>query len=502
LRLTKNIQSHLPLPLKWLSGVALIIYKNMMSDKTKRWTVLAAVSIVMMMGYVFWDIVSPLSTQLKAPVGDGGMGWTSAEYGFYAGSYSIFNIFLLMLFFGGIILDKCGIRFTGLLATGCMLGGALVNYLALILLSPEKTVAMPFTLFGLIPATVKLQVLVAALGFGVFGMGCDITGITVSKIVTKWFRGKELASAMGVQVALARLGTASALSLSPVVAQIGGLSAPVLVGAFCLFMAFVIFVVYCFEDKKYDAGRALSHVVRPASAPAAAAPVADGDDSRQGLGEQGLVDEVVDEDDSFHFRDILGVLRNRGFWLIAVLCVFFYSSIRPFMKFATDLLVNKFGTDPVVAGWCVAIIPYGTIVLTPLFGSLYDRTGRGQLMMTVGCVFVLVSHILLALPGLTAPWVPVVVMVLIGISFSLVPSALWPSVPKLVPLKQLGTAYSIIYFIQNLGLMLVPIWVGDVIGRHTLANGRVDFTQPMIIFAVFGALAVAASLLGMVRVRK
>lgn len=181
-----------------------------MNERRKRWTVLVLVSVVMAMGYVFWDIVSPISTSLKASLEEGGMGWSAAEYGFYAGSYSIFNIFLLMLFFGGVILDKCGIRFTGLLATGVMLLGAIINFAALTMVSPLVEIDVPFTLFGLIPGHLKTQVLVASLGFGLFGMGCDITGITVSKIITKWFIGHELASAMGLQVAMARLGTASA----------------------------------------------------------------------------------------------------------------------------------------------------------------------------------------------------------------------------------------------------------------------------------------------------
>ena len=222
------------------------------NGRVKRWSVLIIVAFAMMMGYVFWDIVSPLSTTLKAPLEEGGMAWTASEYGFYAGSYSIFNIFLLMLFLGGIILDKCGIRFTGLLATGMMLAGAAVNWFALRYVVPTTYVEMPVTLFGLIPEHLKTQVLVSALGFGMFGVGCDITGITVSKVVTKWFTGHELASAMGIQVAMARLGTASAISLSPVIAQSFGLSAPLLVGTLLLLAGFLMFGVYTFMDKEKE----------------------------------------------------------------------------------------------------------------------------------------------------------------------------------------------------------------------------------------------------------
>ena len=218
----------------------------------QRWSVLVVVALVMMMGYVFWDIVSPLSTTLKAPVSDGGMGWTSEEYGFYAGSYSIFNIFLLMLFWGGLILDKCGIRFTGILATGMMFVGAAINFYAVQFVNPEQHVDLWFTLFGLIPSHIKTQVLVASLGFGLFGVGCDITGITISKVVTKWFTGYELASAMGIQVAMARLGTASAISLGPVIANAYGISAPILVGTALLLLGLVLFIGYLFFDKKFD----------------------------------------------------------------------------------------------------------------------------------------------------------------------------------------------------------------------------------------------------------
>ena len=447
-------------------------------SRTRRWTVLFIVAFVMMMGYVFWDIVSPLSTTLKASPAEGGMGWSAEEYGFYAGSYSIFNIFLLMLFWGGLILDKCGIRFTGLLATGMMLGGALVNYYSVTLITPEGYVDMPVTLFGLIPAHMKTQVLVASLGFGMFGVGCDITGITVSKIVTKWFKGYELASAMGIQVAMARLGTASAISLSPVIANAYGVSAPILAGAALLLMGFVMFVVYLIMDKRMDRVMAASSDETSKSEP--------GDSKEKATG--------TTSDDEFTFKDIVRILRNPGFWLIALLCVLFYSSLRPFLKFASDLLVNKYGIDTVTAGWIVSILPYGTIVLTPLFGVVYDRLGRGSLLMLIGCLIVTCCHVCLALPIMQHTWFASLMMLLYGVSFSLVPSAMWPSVPKIVPLKQLGTAYSIIYFVQNLGLMLVPMLVGNVIGAHTDATGHVDFTIPMVVFALLGVGAVCIAL--------
>ena len=452
------------------------------NGRVKRWSVLIIVAFAMMMGYVFWDIVSPLSTTLKAPLEEGGMAWTASEYGFYAGSYSIFNIFLLMLFLGGIILDKCGIRFTGLLATGMMLAGAAVNWFALRYVVPTTYVEMPVTLFGLIPEHLKTQVLVSALGFGMFGVGCDITGITVSKVVTKWFTGHELASAMGIQVAMARLGTASAISLSPVIAQSFGLSAPLLVGTLLLLAGFLMFGVYTFMDRDVEKLRGLDVETLRGS-------------------EVEKVENVkkVEESPSLMKAYVSALLTNRGFWLIAILCVLFYTSLRPFLKFATDVLVNKYGLDPVTAGWIVSLLPYGTIVLTPLFGSIYDRIGRGATLMLTGCALVFVCHVVLALPIVNTTWVAALMMVLLGVAFSLVPSAMWPSVPKLVPLKVLGTSYSIIYYIQNIGLMLMPMLVGNIIDDYTSADGHVDFTVPMSVFAVFALAAtlVAALLLYM-----
>ena len=447
-----------------------------MSSKMLRWTTLVMVAFVMMMGYVFWDIVSPLSTSLKLPVEEGGMAWTSSEYGFFAGSYSIFNIFLLMLFWGGIILDKMGIRFTGVLATGMMLAGALVCYYGIRYVSPESYTELRMTLFGLIPSPVKWQVLVASVGFGLFGVGCDITGITVSKVVTKWFTGHELASAMGIQVAMARLGTASAISLSPVIALSYGISMPVMVGAVLLGIGFVCFIVYTFMDKRYDDRLSMAQqsakAVKTASCTAAST-----------------------DDDSFSFRDFKKVLHNKGFWMMAILCVFFYSSIRPFLKFTTDLLINKYGIQPVTAGWITSILPYGTIILTPLFGNIYDRIGRGATLMLIGCIITTCCHFCFRLPIINTTWFASVLMVLLGVSFSLVPSAMWPSVPKIVPLKQLGTAYSIIYFVQNIGLMLVPMLVGNIIGAYTSADGKADFTVPMLVFAGFGLASVVVAIM-------
>ncbi|MBQ2225585.1 MAG: MFS transporter [Prevotella sp.] len=431
-----------------------------------RWTVLILASTVMMMGYIFWNIISPVSTTLKAPLTEGGLAWTSAEYGFYTSSYTIFNLFMLMLFFGGIILDKCGIRFTGTAATGAMLFGSIINYYAITLISPMVYVDLPFTFFGFIPQHIKIQVLVSALGFGIFGVGCDITGITISKIITKWFTGHELASAMGIQVALARLGTAIAFSFSPVIVQISGMNSLLKTGTTLLLFGFILFIVYCFMDKRLDVKCApkQSHT------------------------------ENTNEDNAFHFSDLHNVLHNKGFWAIAFLCVLYYASIRTFMNFATDFMVNSYAVDKETAGWVVSSIPYGAIILSPLFGILYDRMSHSYRLMTVGCVILTVGLLLLNFPLLHSVWYALFLMMLIGIAFSLVPAALWPTVPRMVPLRQLGTAYSIIYYIQNLGLFIVPIWIGNVVDQYTFITG-INYHIPMLIFTILSAAAIVMGLI-------
>lgn len=441
------------------------IQKRLNDSKTARWTALAIVSFTMMMGYFVTDVVSPLSTIVKQAADQGGMAWSASEYGFFAGSYSIINIFLLMLFFGGIILDRMGVRFTGVMATTLMLVGALIKYYAFAFISPEQSFNISFTVFGMIPSPVKLQVLVASLGFAIFGVGCEITGITISKIITKWFTGYELALAMGLQVALARLGTAAALSVSPLIATRFSVPTPILFGAVLLFIGFLAFFVYNVMDKRLDKSTAS---VNQASGNA-------------------------DEEDKFKFSDLGLIFKNPGFWLIALLCLLFYSGVFPFLKFASDLMVNKYGVSPKLAGLIPSILPYGTILLTPLFGSIYDKIGKGATLMLIGSVMLTACHVLFALPLLNTVWFAVVIMVFLGISFSLVPSAMWPSVPKIIPMKQLGSAYAIIFYIQNIGLMLVPMIIGNVIQANTSADGKVNFTMPMIIFAGFGVAAIIIS---------
>ena len=422
-----------------------------------RWTVLAIVSFTMMAGYVVAKEMSPLQFMLEKAVGDGGMGWTSGEFGIFAGSRGFFNVFLLMLFVGGIILDKMGVRFTGILSCVLMLAGAAAVYGCITFTSPDPMWSVP--LLG----TIKRQVALAALGFAFFGIGYEMCGITVSKVVVRWFSGKEMALAMGLQVAMARLGTALALGFSPIIALKWGLPRLILIGVFCVGVGLIAYLYYCTMDRRLDK-------------------------------EQGKQETSQGDDEQFHFSDMKLTIKNPGFWLITLLCLFYYSALYPFLDFATKLMISKYGVDSHLAGLIPAILPFTSIVLTPLFGAWCDKKGRGATMMVLGSVMLTIVLIVFAMPG-NSSVLAVTLMCVLGIAFSLLPAALWPAVPKIVPMKQLGTSYSIIYYIQNIGLMLIPVLIGKVLERDTIGE-QVDYTHSLIIFAIIGVGAIiTASLL-------
>ena len=479
------------------------LQKRLNDSKAARWTALIIVSFTMMMAYFFTDVMGPLEAPLttkgklvyfdngtylsadslmkvsttaiasedEITVGNeytinnagneetvkvdstiNGLGWGSDDYGVFSGAYGYINVFLLMLFFGGIILDKMGVRFTGLMSTALMFAGAAIKWYAVNSTFTGEIVGLP------------TQVAVACLGFAIYGMGCEIAGITVTKVIAKWFTGHELALAMGLQVALARVGTACALFFALPVAQYFGIvSAPVMIGASALCIGMLSYIVYCVMDKKLDAS----------------ATTAEG---------------VTESEEQFKMSDLKLIFCNKGFWLITLLCLMFYSAVFPFLKFATNLMIIKYNVSPDVAGMIPGLLPFGTILLTPLFGSMYDKMGKGATLMLIGSTLLTIVHVLFALPVMNIWWFAVIVMILLGIAFSLVPSAMWPSVPKIIPMKQLGSAYAIIFYIQNIGLSMVPVLIGNVIQSCT-SNGTTDYTLPMAIFAGFGVIAVIISLL-------
>ena len=437
------------------------IQKKLSDSAAARWAALAIVSVTMMFAYFFTDVMSPLEPLLTAAKEEGGLGlgWTSDEYGFFSGSYGFFNVFLGLLFIGGIILDKFGIRFTGLMSTILMFGGALIKWWA---------VSNTFTgeLFGY-----QMQVIWACLGFALYGVGAEIAGITVSKVIVKWFTGHELALAMGAQVALARFGTAAALSFAlPFAKNMGAVSASIGLGAAMLCIGMLSFIVYNIMDKKEDAAVAAS---------------------------------ATEPEEGFKFSDLKLLFCNKGFWYITLLCLMFYAGVFPFLKFATKLMVIKYGVAEDIAGTIPSMLPYGTIVLTPLFGYVYDKVGKGATLMIIGSVLLTVVHAVFALPEVNAVAVAIVMMVLLGIAFGLVPSAMWPSVPKIIPMQLLGTAYAMIFYIQNIGLSMVPIWIGKINQANTdEATGLIDYTQTMTTFAGFGVVAIVIAVLLLIEDKK
>lgn len=422
-----------------------VIQKRLNDSPIARWTVLFIVATAMMMGYFVNDVMSPLEALLEMPKAEGGLGWTSSDYGFFSGSGSFINVFLLMLFFSGLILDKMGIRFTGVLACSLMVLGTLLKYYAVTTDFGTSSVAF----FGThLPTSAAW----ASLGFAVFGVGYEMTGITVSKAMVRWFTGHELALAMGIQLAMARLGTAAALSISAPIARHFTLSTPLLVALAFLIIGLLSFLVFCVMDRKLD---------------------------KKGQ----MVEDKNSSSDEFRFSDILVTLRNPGFWLITIFCVLFYSAVSPFLKFSTKLMVIKYGVDPDIAGFFSSIAPFGTILMTPLFGLVFDRFGRGVTLVITGALMLTAVHFGFSLP-IHSSAVAIALMVILSIGYSLAPAALWPCVPKIIPLKCLGTAYSMIFFIQNFGRAIIPMFVGRANETDP------SYTTSMLIFS-FTALGAA-----------
>src|SRR4030042_3245794 len=429
------------------------IRKTLRDSKTARWFALAVVSFTMLCGYFLTDVMAPLKPLLEKE-----LLWDSAEFGFFSSAYGWFNVFLLMLIFGGIILDRMGVRFTGKMATIIMVVGTAIKYWAISthLLDGHQILGM------------KAQVVVAGLGYATFGVGVEVAGITVSKIIVKWFKGKEMALAMGLEMSTARIGTTLALWTSiPIAEALNGVSKPVLICLIMLCIGMISFFLYTIMDKKLD----------------------------KSIADNG---STVSEE-SFKVSDIWFILRNKGWWLIAILCLLFYSGVFPFIKYATDLMINKFGITEQFAGIIPGMLTIGAIAMTPFFGNIYDRKGKGATIMIIGAFLLVFVHAMFAIPFLSGRWVAVVLIIILGVAFSLVPSAMWPSVPKIIPEKQLGTAFGMIFMVQNVGLSLVPLLIGWGLskycktGTRMLDGGEVsnyNYTLPMILFACFGLLAI------------
>lgn len=406
------------------------ITQSLRDSKTARWTALAIVAFTMLCGYFFTEIISPLK-----PLMESELGWSSSDFGLFTGAYAWFNVFLFMLIIVGIILDKVGMRISAILAAIIMVIGAAMKFLAIKYLPGDQTVNLFFV------GELSKQLLGACIGYAVFGVGVEFAGITVSRIIVKWFKGKEMALAMGLEMACARLGTFAAMAFAPLIVSKFDIPQVILIGLILLSIGLISFIIYFFLDVKLDKS------IDP--------------------------NDLDFSDEKFQLKDIGKIVSNPGFWLIAILCVLFYSAVFPFYKFGTDMIFNKFGVPmenglflgfiPKGANIIPALLPFGTLFLTPFFGNIYDKKGRGATIMMIGAILLIIAHVVLWFPEMTNLPVAIGAVVLIGIAFSLVPSAMWPSVPKIIPAQLLGTAYALIFFIQNIGLMVVPTVLGTTL---------------------------------------
>ena len=404
------------------------IQRKLNDSSAARWTALLLIASTMFFGYMFVDLMSPLQSMIEAQ-----RGWTPDVFGMYGSSEFILNVFGFLIL-AGIILDKMGV-----------LGSWWTSF----------------------PASAKL----ASLGFMIFGCGMEMAGITVSKAIAKWFEGKEMALAMGLEMAIARVGVFAIFSISPWLADMAPATVvrPV---AFCtvlLLIGLLTFVIFSFMDRKLDKQLGL--------------------DSRGGGGSE----------EEFKVSDLKYILSSKVFWIIAFLCVLYYSAIFPFQRFATNMLESNLGVSAQTAADIFRWFPMGAAAITPFLGRYLDHKGKGATMLILGAILMIVCHLTFAfvLPEFPSKPVAYGSIVLLGISFSLVPAALWPSVPKIVETRYLGSAYSLIFWIQNIGLCLFPMLFGFALKYFNAGRTEgmpYDYTRPMLIFVACGVLAMLLGL--------
>lgn len=436
-----------------------------------RWTALVFLASAMFFAYIFVDVLSPLQGLLQTQ-----RGWDPDAYGHFAGSEPFLNVFVFFLIFAGIILDKMGVRFTAVLSGVVMVLGAAINWYAVTDLFDassaktfmDNTLNLPQAWWNVtpwydgMPASAKLS----AIGFMIFGCGAEMAGITVSRGIVKWFTGHEMALAMGIEMAIARIGVAVVMLGSPFLASINPISVsrPVAASLLLVCIGLICFISYGFMDKKLDA--------------------------------QGAEEE---KDDPFKVSDIGKILSLRMFWVVALLCVLYYSAIFPFQKYAINMLQCNLHFTAEQAGQVFFMFPLGAAAVTPFLGNFLDRKGKGASMLILGAVLMIVCHLIFAfvVPTTQSVIITLAAIIVLGISFSLVPAALWPSVPKLIDGKLLGSAYALIFWIQNIGLYAFPMIIGSVLKASNPGVTdplKYNYTVPMVVFA---SLGVAALFLGL-----
>ena len=416
-----------------------------------RWSVLVLIALMMFFGYMFVDVMSPLKSLVESS-----RGWDSSVFGTYAASEYFLNVFCFFLIFAGIILDKMGVRFTGLLSASLMVLGACIKYIGI----SDWFQATSFcgwlnSWWTALPGSAKM----ACLGFMIFGCGCEMAGTTVSKAIAKWFKGKEMALAMGLEMAIARLGVFAVMWISPLIAAKFDSSVVAPVG-FCtalLVVGLLFFLIFTFMDRKFDAQ----------------------------LVEAGLMSTEKSPEDEFHISDLGKIFSSKMFWIVALLCVLYYSAIFPFQRYAPNYLEVTLNVDAATASQLFSCFPILAMVLTPFLGAFLDFKGKGASMLMAGAIIMIVCHLSFAfvLPAFPSKGLAMLLIVVLGVSLSLVPAALWPSVPKIIDEKILGSAYCLIFWVQNIGLCLVPLLIGVVLQKTG------GYVMPMIIFSTFGILA-------------
>ena len=421
-----------------------------------RWGVLILVALMMFFAYMFVDVMSPLKSLVES-----NLGWDSGVFGKYAASEYILNVcgFLII---AGVILDKLGVRFSGILSAGLMVLGAGIKFIGISDWFQTTAFAQWLGSWWVeMPASAKM----ASLVFMIFGCGCEMEGTNVSKILAKWFKGKEMALAMGLEMAIARLGVFAVMWIAPIISSKFDSSVLAPLG-FCgalLTIGLLNFVIFAFLDKKFDSQ----------------------------LVERGLATAEKSPEDEFHVSDLGAIFKSKMFWIVAMLCVLYYSAIFPFQRYAPNFLEETLNIDAGTASRLFSCFPILAMCLTPLLGIFLDRKGKGASMLMVGALIMIVCHLSFAfiLPVFPKKWLAVLLIVVLGVSFSLVPAALWPSVPKIIDEKILGSAYCLIFWVQNIGLCLVPMLIGS------LRQSTGGYLVPMIVFSSFGVLAFIFSLL-------
>ena len=434
--------------------------KSLRDNKWACWLALACLVVPMFASYFFDDMFSSLSELFKNPE-TLELGWNMADYGFYSSGYSFLCIWGGLIICG-VLLDKFGVRLVGSIFVGLMAAGAAIVTTAISI--------------GLAP---KTSLAIAYVGCMLFGLGSEIAGVAVTRSIAKWFKGRNMALAMGLQLAIARFGTATAILIAPMIVKqkaageiytLAETNKPALIGMAVLALGVILWAVFVAMDAKFD----------------------------KQTGEKDTVETA--EEDKFRFSDIWKVLSNPRFLMIAILCVTFYCCVIRFKKFGVSILLPLFGVNLDIATVLLAMIPFFTILFTPLFGALVDKVGKATLWMIIGAGLVLTSHLIITFAPQGVPMYAYIAIALLGIGYSLVPSAMWPSVPKIIPEKNLGTAYSLIYWVQNMGMWAVPIYVGKIFTDTITTPG--DKAQEISaaiqaehVFIVLGIIAIAVAFL-------